>query len=280
MRNNKLREIFMDLQAELPDLVEEMQPLGMGKDGFVLFDDNDDTIRKIHFKPKNDADGTAAHDQFEREVLMLQAFAENPLVDIEVPILVDDPQTLDHESYMATYLMTRVKGTSLNKLPEEGEPKEIYEARYKSAGTLLAKFHRALCDFDIGDAAALDLGDTIEIVQVEGMETEINEALERANSYLQANMMGGNIHGNLTMPNVMGHGGQATGLIDFSHTGYAKNIMVDFWGIPEKYLDTFIEGYETESGKEVKHLVSATLLALYRPRDSVAATKCHLCSTY
>ena len=28
-------------------------------------------------------------------------------------------------------------------------------------------------------------------------------------------------------------------------------------------LDTFIEVYETESGKEVKHLVSATLLALY-----------------
>ncbi len=270
-----LQEVFEKVRTALPDLSGDMRPLGHGHFGIAI--GNEETVRKILFRPDNGQDENHSLQTFTREADILRGLAGQNLEGIEIPALIKPPELIDHRDFMAVYSMSRVQGQTYPMMPENEALTEAYRDKYKNAGVLLAKFHRVTQDLSLGNAMGRGPLEGDSIVQVPALDKRTNEKLALANEYLQANIRGGNIHGDPHLNNVMERGGKAVGLIDFSHTGHVKNRMLEFWIVPEQYSEEFIEGYERESGEAVAMMAHATSLSMwthiFRENQSLATEK-------
>ncbi len=275
MEKLPLTAVFEKVREALPDIVGDMQPLGHGHFGIAIGDK--DKVRKILFRPDYESGSEQSLQMFTREARILQGLAGQDLGGIEVPALIKSPELIDHRDFIAAYTMSRVHGRTYPMMPENDAMADVYPDKYRNAGTLFAKFHRVTQCLPLGDAIGRGplAGDSI--IQVHSLDKDTNKKLAAADQYLQENIKGGNIHGDTHLNNVIERDGMATGLIDFSHTGYVKNRMMEFWIVPEQYSANFIEGYERESGEAVAMMAHATSLSIwthiFRENEPLATAK-------
>lgn len=250
---------FNKAQTALPDITRGTSPVGSGGFGLVVAH-ADDTLTKIIYHPGSEKENADAY--LANEVEALRILREHPIDGVETPVLLGEPERLDHPDYIAAFQMTRVSGANGTWLPPSFTLTRKYDFMHESAGRLLACFHR--------EAAALPFirrehpaFTSDEIQEIPELGDTTNAALREANAYLQAHTQAGVIHDDFHLGNVMFNTrDEATGLIDFAMSRRTGNIFTDFFITNTSCLDALIRGYEQESGVVVdRHLITASSLA-------------------
>ena len=260
----RLKTAFNFAAKTFPELTAGATPVGMGNFGIVIAHD-DGTLTKIAFKPDNEKMREYAENGFRNETIALQLFTDHPLQDIATPRLIEPPVKLDNEHYVGSYRMTRVPGSPLKWWPEKKEElsTEWVKQQHAIGGAALALFHKAAMDVPFEFLRNGERYQDSCIQQVEQLPDNINEAIAKANEYLQARKTGGVVHGDFHGENILADRGKATGVIDFSFAGLSENIYTDFRCVMPDYLPVFIKAYEQASGTKLdRHLVTATNLGM------------------
>ncbi len=260
----RLAEEFNKVCVSFPVFTKEAKPLGIGGFGIVI-EHNDQTLTKILFKPGKEW-GNYADKAFKNESDVMRLFTDNPLNGLNHPLLIDEPNVMENdEKYLGHYRMTHLEGhiISLHAPPNKVEP-SILKRAHKSAGRMIAKFHREARKLPFEKLKQPPGHDGDEIKQISTLPAKTNEALAKANIYFQANKKEGIVHGDFHDGNILFDDDQeAVGLIDFSNTGRHKNIFVDLADMNEDYDEDFIQAYEDESGETIdRHMITATKLTL------------------
>ena len=258
--HTQLHEIFNALNAKMPHLLKGMDPLGMGANAITVA--NEHTVRKILFSPK-DEETKNRQALLEQEVRAMRAFQNHRIEDVEVPVLLTEPETINHEDFIAFYDMTRLHGKSFSYAPAIHESPTHHQKAYQSAGELLAHFHKGAEGLDLGKSIGTGGWHGYEVAAVPELGEAINKSLAAADIFLKQNLKAGNAHGDVNMGNILFRGEKTTGLIDFSFSGHAHNIYTDMWTLPRDFQDDFMEGYERIAGGQLKDVVDATKLSIW-----------------
>lgn len=169
--------------------------------------------------------------------------------ELETPILLHEPALIDNKNYMAHYSMTRVSGDTHIWDLNENIPNRPLAKLYGNAGKALAQFHTAAENMPFERAPHFH---SSQISTTRFFDKKTNEALIKADQYLQQHKIPGVIHGDYHGGNLMTDDQyNVTGLIDFSATGKSDNVLSDFLSVPARYLPDFIKAYEEQSGKTI-----------------------------
>lgn len=257
----ELHELFNKARAALPDIIGDMGPLGFGNFGIAV--GNKDVVQKILFRADDEEGREISLRGFQHEAAILKKFAGQDFEGVEVPVLIKPPTLIDHKDFMANYTMTRLHGNTNPMMPVNENEASLYPDKYRSAGALLARFHKVIRNIDMEDALPMGPLEGTSVAHVPFLDEDTNNGLEKANRYLITHMKAGNIHGDTNLGNILERDGVAVGLIDFSHTGRVKNMMTEFWIAPTQYNEHMIEGYERESGEKIGAIVTATSLSMW-----------------
>lgn len=257
-----IRNEFKKLQRNLPHIAADTKLVGSGHFGLVV-EHSDGTLSKIFRRPDDPYDLEFFLHNMYAETSTLSILQAASIPNIDLPVLIGEPDTLYHPDYSAHYKMTRINGTCATFNTTKTA---YFQSLYESAGNLLGRFHQAADQMPFNNPHPHYFQYDCAIAPVPSLPSKTNKALEIANDYLQANKKGGVIHGDYHFGNILTRDGIATGLLDFSFTGRAKNIYTDFWrvGVDDPFFPDFIRGYEQASGEAVNmHLVHATHLSLW-----------------
>lgn len=260
---------FQKVSKALPAIVEGQAMVSMGTFGLVLAGETD-VITKILFRHEEPYWNGLSLEHAGNEIAALSHFSKFPLKDIDTPVLLDEPKELDHAEYSAYYQMTRLRGASMSWHPENNSQREKARLWHDGlrAGAALARFHRAAKDIPASVFTPANPIKHGHIHQIESLPQSINDALARADSYLQERKPMGIIHGDFHGGNIMVSDRRVTGLIDFGFTGYA-NLYYDFIKAKPYFMPALVEGYERETGAPVdRHLIAATMLGRFVSRLS------------
>lgn len=254
-----LQDAFQKVRTDLPGIVGSAQPLGVGTFGIAL-ENPDQTVTKLNFNISQPHGHPNLERMFDYEISALRQFGMHPMDGITVPMLIGAPCKLDHPDYVGVYTMTKIDGHT-GFLPDQSPALDLAQAH--SAGRMLAKFHRAVNHLDFNETlgAAKTMGS--HTTRSSLLNDEMNDALGILENYLQTHKEAGVVHGDFNTGNLKANGDQITGILDFSFTGMAPNILSDFILMPVKYLDGLIDGYEHESKKSIRDLVHATQVSYW-----------------
>lgn len=260
-----LSAAFNDLQKTYPDLTAGTVPLGVGYGGLVIREN--DTAIKFLTRQVLEEDQLQAENILHNEISFMRLMEDVSLGDVKTPVLLEGPTPLHDQHYFSTYRMSIIPGVAGSwSFYTEGEttPAEFY-----NAGKLLAQFHEASSGFPRDNLSHNDhLFSSDTIRQVPLLDAAFNQALEKADQYLQANKKTAVIHGDYHGGNITTDGnGKIIGLYDFGSSGIVSNHIADFRNVPPSALPDFIKGYEDQSGTTIDPLmVSMTEISLLSHR--------------
>lgn len=274
--NERLIAVFEAAKAALPRIDQSSTiPLGMGKNGLVVLCRG--VIYKIIFRFSNEARHKETLKTLEREVKVLRLFTDNPPEEVDTPRLIAEPEMIDHDQFMAYFQMSCLPGKFLSMLPPTREDEPAYMKGYERTGTLLAKFHRAVRHYDIGDVMRIGPLHSPDIITVAFLDDKTNKLLELADAYIQEKgaSASANVHGDIHLGNVsMSDWDQPVGFADFSHMGFSKNKMIEIRVIPEPFLPAFLHGFQREIyDEDIGPMVSAAKLSIATNRLRHGALK-------
>lgn len=265
---DQISDAFESAAKALPDVVVGQNVLSMGTFGLVLANETD-VITKILFRHKDPYWEGLSEEHSQNEIAALRYFTHSPLEGVETPVLIDEPKALAHDDYAAYYQMTRLQGRSMSWHPENKSTSEQERLSREGiqAGRVLARFHQASKDIPANTFKEANPIKHGHIHCVESLPPFINDALSRANDYLQQRKAMGIIHGDFHGGNIIMTPNQDTdGVIDFGFMGYA-NLYYDFIKAKPYFMPALIEGYEMETGESVdKKLITASILGRYASR--------------
>lgn len=263
----QLQKAFRRACKNFPGLGRDVKPLGMGSFGLVVEHGDGRHLTKILHRPRKNRDPHAfAERSFQNEINVLRILTDHPLTSIQTPVLIEEPEiTDDNKRYLGRFKMTRIEGNSQSfYMPEESMPAEETKKLHENAGRALAVLHREVATTPLQHYKRTfeDYGDKIE--QIENLPDEINQALEKADNYLQAHKRSGFVHADFHAGNIIfNENRDVVGFVDFAFAGHNSNILIDFMNLNEKYREDFITAYEQESDMKIdRHMITATVLAM------------------
>lgn len=241
---------------------------GSGAFGMVM-DHGDNTVTKINLRFNHPKTGCTRAPAVDAELANLRMLADHPGIfgHLAVPVLVGTPREFPEDGpFVNMFRMTKVSGTAGDwyrappALRNEAEASAVEKAYFNEAGRTLAHFHRIARTLPFGPTTMNENSAGGQIEPVPHLSARLNEGLMAARRYLGDHRQPGIVHGDYHGGNIMqGPDGGITGLIDFSMTGQAQNILNDFMTVPESYVTDFIAGYEAEGDVKVDRNVLSAL---------------------
>lgn len=264
--NIYLWDAFEAACKALPHLPDTASPLGTGAYGLVIDHGDEQSLTKIIYKPRNEQRYKTATAMLQNETHALRLFERHPLAGIKTPVILHDPETIQNDRFIAFYQMTKISGHADTVLFSDSGT----DHHFSQLGRVLADFHeaaRALPQDHIKPNINLF---TANIAHPNTLWPALSEALAAANDYLLTHRRGEVIHGDFHGGNIIvDDDNQISGLIDLAAMGYSQNDHSDFMCVPDRFLPSFIQGYEQAGGKTVDpFLIMATKVGMWADRLS------------
>ncbi len=265
--DDRLKNIFNELQAFQPQMVAHAQPLGIGSNG-IITDNGNGTVSKFFLYHQYDGypqEKTRENDRvnFQLETSNLMQMSHARFDKIVIPQMVEEPVVFDNprSPFVGAVKMTRVPGQGADwcELLRKGSAQEK-ENHFREVGCVLAELHSQTDRFPADKITRLGEGADMPLPVIY-LNNDTNEQLLLVNKYLQDNRQPALIHGDFWGGNLMvDQSNNPTALIDFSSICLTKNHLDDFVYIIELFPEGVpgtLRGYEEYSSKPIDPVMLA-----------------------